>query len=64
MIYYNSKKMLAYEEKYSPLEKTCVALVWVTRKLRHYMLAFKVLLIANGPFKIFDGETYARWEDG
>ena len=18
----------------------------------------------NGPFKIFDGETYARWEDG
>ena len=26
-IYYISKKMLAYEEKYSPLEKTCVALV-------------------------------------
>ncbi|XP_030970148.1 uncharacterized protein LOC115990453 [Quercus lobata] len=25
-IYYISKKMLAYEEKYSPLEKTCVAL--------------------------------------
>ena len=27
VIYYISKKMLAYEEKYSPLEKTCVALV-------------------------------------
>ena len=26
-IYYISKKMLAYEEKYSPLEKTCVVLV-------------------------------------
>ena len=26
-IYYISKKMLAYEEKYSPLQKTCVALV-------------------------------------
>ena len=26
-IYYVSKKMLAYEEKYSPLGKTCVALV-------------------------------------
>ena len=26
-IYYVSKKMLAYEEKYSPLQKTCVALV-------------------------------------
>ena len=46
-IYYISKKMLAYKEKYSPLEKTCVALVWATRKLRHYMLAFKVLLIAR-----------------
>ena len=45
-IYYISKKMLDYEEKYSPIEKTCVALLWVTRKLRHYMLAFKVLLIA------------------
>ena len=29
-IYYISKKMLAYEEKYSPLEKTCVVLVRVT----------------------------------
>ena len=46
-IYYISKKMLPYEEKYSPLEKTCVALVWVTHKLKHYMLAYKVLLIAR-----------------
>ena len=46
-IYYFSKKMLAFEEKYSPLEKTCVALVWLTHKLRHYMIAFKVLLIAR-----------------
>ena len=67
MIYYNSKKMLVYEEKYSPLEKTCVALVWVTRKLRHYMLAFKVLLIARmDPLKylmekpVQDGKM-AKW---
>ena len=46
-IYYISKKMLSYEEKYSPLEKTCVALVWTTHKLKHYILAFKVLLIAR-----------------
>ena len=46
-IYYISKKMLAYEGKYSPLEKTCAALVWATQKFRHYMLAFKVLLIAR-----------------
>ena len=44
-IYYIIKMMLPYEEKYSPLEKTCVALVRATRKLRHYMLAYKVLLI-------------------
>ena len=49
-IYYISKKMLPYEENYSLVEKTCIALVWATRKLRHYMLAYKVLLIA-------------RWED-
>jgi len=39
--------MLPDEEKYSPLEKTCVALVWVTCKRRHYMLPYKVLLIAR-----------------
>ena len=27
-IYYINNKMLPYEEKYSPLEKTSVALVW------------------------------------
>ncbi|XP_050242247.1 uncharacterized protein LOC126691231 [Quercus robur] len=67
VIYYISKKMLAFEEKYSPLEKTCVALVWATRKLRHYMLVFKVLLIARmDPLKylmekpVQDGKI-AKW---
>ena len=46
-IYYISKKMLPYEEKYSPLEKTCVVFVWATHKLQHYMLAYKVQLIAR-----------------
>ena len=46
-IYYISKKMLPHEEKYSPLEKTCLALVWATCKLKHYMLAFKVLLFVR-----------------
>ena len=50
-IYYINKKMLPYEgkvfTKYSPLEKTCITLVWATCKLKHYMLAFKVLLIAR-----------------
>ena len=46
-IYYISKKILSYKEKYSPLEKTCVTLVWATCKLKHYMLAYKVLLITR-----------------
>ena len=46
-IYYISKKMVAYEEKYPTLKKTYVALIWATRKLRHYMLAFQVLLIVR-----------------
>ncbi|XP_030964397.1 uncharacterized protein LOC115985610 [Quercus lobata] len=59
--------MLPYEEKYSLLEKTRVALVWATRKLKHYMLAYKVLLIARmNPLKylmkkpVQDGKT-AKW---
>ena len=59
--------MMPYEEKYSPLEKTCVALVCANRKLRRYMLAFKVLLIAiMDPLKylmekhVQDGKT-AKW---
>ncbi|MBY3556067.1 reverse transcriptase-like protein, partial [Modestobacter lapidis] len=46
-IYYLSKKMTDYEANYDPLEKTCVALVWATQKLRHYMLSFRVLLISR-----------------
>ena len=67
VIYYISKKMLPYEEKYSPLEKTCIALVWATRKFRHYMLAYKVRLIARmDPLKyliekpVQDGKT-TKW---
>ena len=59
--------MLAYEEKYIALEKTYVALVWATRKLKHYILAFKVLLIARmDPLKylmqkpVQDGKI-AKW---
>ena len=46
-IYYISKKMLPYEENYSPLKNTCVALLWATHKLKHCMLVYKVLLIAR-----------------
>ncbi|XP_074299425.1 uncharacterized protein LOC141630519 [Silene latifolia] len=41
-IYNISKNFLDYEVKYTPLEKTCLALVWATKKLRHYMLSYSV----------------------
>ncbi|KAL6335026.1 hypothetical protein AAG906_025813 [Vitis piasezkii] len=36
-IYYLSKRMLDYEMRYVMIECYCLALVWATRRLRHYM---------------------------
>ena len=36
VVYYLSKKMLPYEEKYSQVEHICLAMVWAMRKLKHY----------------------------
>ncbi|RDY07599.1 Retrovirus-related Pol polyprotein from transposon 17.6, partial [Mucuna pruriens] len=46
-IYYLSKKFIEYEKKYSALERTCCALVWVAKRLRQYMLAHTTRLIAK-----------------
>ena len=66
-IYYINKQMLPFKKKYSPLEKTCVALGWATCRLQHYILAYKVLLIARMEHlkyliekPMLDGKT-AKW---
>ncbi|XP_077224177.1 uncharacterized protein LOC143857604 [Tasmannia lanceolata] len=66
-VYYLSKKMLEYEQKYTSLEKTCLALVWATQRLRHYLLSQRVILLSRmDPLKyLFEkpaltGRT-ARW---
>ncbi|XP_074278204.1 uncharacterized protein LOC141601799 [Silene latifolia] len=41
-IFYISKKFLDYEVNYTPLEKSCFALVCATKKLTHYMLSYSV----------------------
>ena len=46
-IYYLSRTFLEYEEKYTSIEKHCLALVWASQKLRHYFLAHKVCYIAK-----------------
>ncbi|RVW62065.1 Retrovirus-related Pol polyprotein from transposon 297 [Vitis vinifera] len=46
-IYYLSKRMLEYECKYIMIERLCLALVWATRRLRHYMTEYSVLLVSR-----------------
>ncbi|KAJ9697179.1 hypothetical protein PVL29_009102 [Vitis rotundifolia] len=46
-IYYLSKRMLEYEMRYVMIERLCLALVWATRRLRHYMTEYSVHLISR-----------------
>ncbi|KAL6320241.1 hypothetical protein AAG906_005312 [Vitis piasezkii] len=43
-IYYLSKRMLEYECRYIMIERLCLALVWATRRLRHYVIEYSILL--------------------
>ncbi|RVW53020.1 Retrovirus-related Pol polyprotein from transposon 17.6 [Vitis vinifera] len=45
-IYYLSKRMLDYETRYVTIERYYLALVWATRRLRHYMTEYSVHLIS------------------
>ena len=44
-IYYLSKKMLDYELKYTTIEKTCLALVWVTKE--HFITQKELLEVCE-----------------
>ena len=46
-LYYLSQTLTGPELNYSPIEKTCLALIFSTKKLRHYMQAYIVHLIAH-----------------
>ncbi|RVW53505.1 Retrovirus-related Pol polyprotein from transposon 297 [Vitis vinifera] len=46
-IYYLSKRMLDYETRYVMIERYYLALVWATRRLRHYMTEYSVHLISR-----------------
>ena len=41
-VYYLSMKFLPYEENYDLVEKTCLIMIWATRKLRHYFQSYKI----------------------
>ncbi|KAL6314891.1 hypothetical protein AAG906_029108 [Vitis piasezkii] len=46
-IYYLSKRMLDYETRYVMIERYCLAWVWATWRLRHYMTEYSVHLISR-----------------
>src|SRR4051812_9375255 len=67
-IYYLSKKFTDCESRYSPLEKTCCALAWASKRLRQYMLNHSTWLISRmDPLKyVFEKQALtgriARWQ--
>ena len=46
-IYYLSKRMLEYECKYIMTKCLYLALVWATRRLRHYVTEYSILLVSR-----------------
>ena len=46
-LYYLSQTLMGLELNYSLIEKTCLALIFSTKKLRHYMQAYTIHLIAH-----------------
>ena len=46
-IYYLSKRMLEYECRYIMIERLCLALVWATMRLRHYVIEYCILLVSQ-----------------
>ena len=46
-IYYLSKRMMEYECKYLMIDRLCLALVWATRRLRHYVTEYSILLVSR-----------------
>jgi len=46
-LYYLSRTLIGAELQYSPIEKTCLALMFAVQKLRHYMEAHMVQVISK-----------------
>ena len=44
---YLSKKFLPYEEKYDLVEKTCLIMIWATRKLTYYFQSYKIQAVSK-----------------
>ena len=47
VVYYLSKRFHDHETRYTPIEKSCITLVWVMQKFRHIILAFQICIVAR-----------------
>ena len=46
-MYYLSKRFHDYKTRYTPIEKSCFALVWALHKLRHIIIPFQIWVMAR-----------------
>ena len=60
-IYYLSKRTLKYECRYIMIERLCFALVWATRRLRHYVTKYSILLVSIKSIEISVRQTCFNW---
>ncbi|KAG9444837.1 hypothetical protein H6P81_016177 [Aristolochia fimbriata] len=66
-LYYLSRTPVGTELNYTPIEKTCLALIFVIQKLRHYLLAHSTNLISRAdPLKYIMSQSIlsgrlAKW---
>ena len=47
VVYYLSKRFHDYETRYTPIDKSCFALVWAVHKLRYIILSFQIWIVAR-----------------
>ena len=47
VIYYLSKGFHDYETRYTPIEKSCFALIWALQKSKHIILPFQIWVITR-----------------
>ena len=45
--YYLSRIFHDYQTRYTPIKKSCFALVWAVQKLRHIVLPFQIWIVAK-----------------